>query len=111
MARRAEHDRRLVRGARLSAGGAVRGRAPVRDRRAAALLDRHLAPRRPEHDPRPTSRAARSEVPRTRMRKQVAAAVALFALSLIFIWRGSPDGDVAEFSRYGNAVLDGQLPY
>jgi hypothetical protein len=45
------------------------------------------------------------------MRKQVAASVALFALSLIFIWRGSPDGDVAEFSRYGHAVLDGQLPY
>jgi len=45
------------------------------------------------------------------MRKQVAAAVALFALSLIFIWRGSPDGDVVEFSRYGHAVLDGQLPY
>jgi hypothetical protein len=45
------------------------------------------------------------------MRKQIAAAVALFALSLIFIWRGSPDGDVVEFSRYGHAVLDGQLPY
>jgi Glycosyltransferase family 87 len=45
------------------------------------------------------------------MRKQVAAAVALFALSLIFIWRGPPDGDVVEFSRYGHAVLDGQLPY
>jgi hypothetical protein len=45
------------------------------------------------------------------MRKQIAAAVALFALSLLFIWRGSPDGDVAEFSRYGHAVLDGQLPY
>jgi len=45
------------------------------------------------------------------MKRQVAAAVALFALSLIFIWRGSPDGDVVEFSRYGHAVLDGQLPY
>jgi hypothetical protein len=45
------------------------------------------------------------------MRKQVAAAVALFALSLIFIWRGAPDGDVIEFGRYGHAVLDGQLPY
>jgi hypothetical protein len=45
------------------------------------------------------------------MRRQVAAAVALFALSLIFIWHGSPDGDVVEFSRYGHAVLDGQLPY
>jgi hypothetical protein len=45
------------------------------------------------------------------MRKQIAAAVALFGLSLIFIWRGSPDGDVIEFGRYGHAVLDGQLPY
>jgi glycosyl transferase family 87 len=45
------------------------------------------------------------------MRKQVAAAVALFGLSLIFIWRGAPDGDVIEFGRYGHAVLDGQLPY
>jgi uncharacterized membrane protein len=45
------------------------------------------------------------------MRKQIAAAVALFALSLIFLWRASPDGDVVEFSRYGHAVLDGRLPY
>jgi uncharacterized membrane protein len=45
------------------------------------------------------------------MRKQVAAALAIFGLSLIFVWRGRPDGDVAEFSRYGHAVLDGQLPY
>ena len=45
------------------------------------------------------------------MRKPVAAAVALFSLSLILLWRARPDGDVVEFSRYGHAVLDGQVPY
>jgi uncharacterized membrane protein len=45
------------------------------------------------------------------MRKQVAAAVGLFSLSLIFLWRARPDGDIVEFSRYGHAVLDGQVPY
>ena len=43
----------------LPAGGAVRGRAAVRDPRAAALLDGDLAALRPEHDPRAAARAAR----------------------------------------------------
>jgi Glycosyltransferase family 87 len=45
------------------------------------------------------------------MRKPVVAAVVLFSLSLSLLWRARPDGDVAEFSRYGHAVLDGQIPY
>jgi uncharacterized membrane protein len=45
------------------------------------------------------------------LRKQIAGAVALFALSLVYVWRQPPDGDVTELSRYGHAVLDGQLPY
>jgi hypothetical protein len=45
------------------------------------------------------------------MRKQVAAAVGLFSLSLIPLWRARPDGDIVEFSRYGHAVLHGQIPY
>ena len=49
LARRPEHDRRLGRHHRLPAGRLLRRRAPVHDRRAAALLDRDLEARRPEH--------------------------------------------------------------
>jgi hypothetical protein len=45
------------------------------------------------------------------VRRTVAAAVAVFALTCIIIWHGSPDGDVIELGRYGHAVLDGQVPY
>ena len=60
LARRPEHDRRLARRHRLPAGGAVRGRDPVRDPRAAALLDGDLAALRPERDARAAARAARA---------------------------------------------------
>jgi putative ABC transport system permease protein len=40
-----------------------------------------------------------------------AAAVAVFAASSLLLFGATPDGDVTELSRYGHAVLDGQLPY
>jgi hypothetical protein len=39
------------------------------------------------------------------------AAASLFGLSLILLWRGRGDGDIAEFQRYGDAITGGQLPY
>ena len=45
------------------------------------------------------------------MRRTIAAAVAVFGLTCIAIWHGSPDGDVVELGRYGHAVIDGQVPY
>jgi glycosyl transferase family 87 len=40
-----------------------------------------------------------------------AAAVGVFGLSLLLLWRGGGDGDTAELRRYGDAVTSGQLPY
>ena len=60
VARRAEHDRRLGRRARLSARRALCRRHPLHPRRAAPLLDGDLAPLRPEHPARAAARAARA---------------------------------------------------
>jgi hypothetical protein len=44
-------------------------------------------------------------------RAVLAAALALFAISCIVLWRAPIDGDVVELHRYGHAVLGGQVPY
>jgi len=41
----------------------------------------------------------------------VAAAVVLFAVSCIVLWRAPIDGDVVELHGYGHNVLSGQVPY
>ena len=40
-----------------------------------------------------------------------AAGATLFAGSLLLLWRGGGDGDTLELGRYGDAVLNGQVPY
>src|SRR5207247_10987662 len=65
VARRPEHDRRLVRGHLVSARNPRRSRGALHPRRAAALLDRHLAAFGSEHDPGATPRAARAAVARS----------------------------------------------
>lgn len=39
------------------------------------------------------------------------AGASLFVVSLLVLWRGGGDGDTAELNRYGDAVVNGQLPY
>ena len=45
------------------------------------------------------------------MKWAVAAAVVLFAVSCIVLWRAPIDGDVVELHGYGHNVLSGQVPY
>ena len=68
LARRAQHDRRLVRCRDLPAGDPLRGRDAVHHHRVAALLDGALAARRPEHGAGPAAGAARAEVARLWLR-------------------------------------------
>src|SRR5262245_66434897 len=60
VARRVEHDRELVRSRDLPACDPRRRRRALHPRRAAALLDRDLAPLGPEHDPRSAAGPARA---------------------------------------------------
>src|SRR2546423_13437282 len=58
LARRAQHDRRLVRSRDLSPGDPRCGRRALHPPPAAALLDGDLAPVGPEHDPGAAAGAA-----------------------------------------------------
>src|SRR5205807_5245616 len=60
LAQRPEHDRRLVRRADVPAGHSRRRGRALHPRRAAAVLDCHLAAVRPEHDSGPTPCPARA---------------------------------------------------
>src|SRR5919197_750100 len=64
LAWRPQHDRRLVRHPDVSAGDSRRRRGALHPARAPAVLDRHLAALRPEHDPGPATGAARAAVAR-----------------------------------------------
>src|SRR5438093_4633422 len=66
LARRPEHDRRLVRRPDVPAGDSRGGGRALHPRRPAAVLDRDLTAVRPEHDPRATPRAARTTAARRR---------------------------------------------